>query len=94
MGRRIIQFNILAVTALIATVCPGGQVLAVETYSGKATILANIAVQYTVVGKSSQAVKVLDQALPLTKAITDECFKANPIARVAGGYLVGECEGL
>lgn len=93
MGRRIIQFNILAVTALIATVCPGSQVLAVETYSGKASILANIAVQYTAVGKSEQAVKVLNQALPLTRAITDECFKANPIARVAGGYILAGQEG-
>ena len=31
MARRIIQFNILAISALIATFFPGGQVLAGET---------------------------------------------------------------
>jgi tetratricopeptide (TPR) repeat protein len=88
MARRIIQFNILAVTALIATFFPGGQVLAEETYSGKASLLADIAVQYTAAGQSEQAVKLLDQALPLTKAITNECFKGTPLVKVAGGYIL------
>ena len=91
MAQSIIQFKTLAVTALIATFFPGGQVLAVETYSAKASLLANIAVQYTAIGKSEQAVKILDQALPLTEANTNKCFKANPIVKVAGGYiLVGQ----
>jgi tetratricopeptide (TPR) repeat protein len=91
MAQSIIQFNTLAVTALIATFFPGSQVLAVETYSAKASLLANIAVQYTAIGKSEQAAQILDQALPLTKANTNECFKANPILKVAGGYiLVGQ----
>ena len=87
MARRIIQFNIL-VTALIATFFPGGQVLAVETYSQKHGILADIAFQYAAVGKSEQAVKILNQVLPLAEANPKECFKANPLLKVAGGYIL------
>jgi hypothetical protein len=87
MARRIIQFNILAVTALIATFFPGGQVLAVETYSEKHGILADIAFQYAAVGKSEQAVKILNQVLPLAEANPNECFKANPLVKVALGYI-------
>ncbi|MBW4611063.1 MAG: hypothetical protein KME22_28630 [Hassallia sp. WJT32-NPBG1] len=87
MARRIIQFNIL-VTALIATFFPGGQVLAVETYSQKHGILADIAFQYAAGGKSEQAVKILNQVLPLAEANPNECFKANPLLKVAGGYIL------
>jgi tetratricopeptide (TPR) repeat protein len=87
MARRIIQFNILAVTALIATFFPGGQVLAVETYFEKHGILADIAFQYAAVGKSEQAVKILNQVLPLAEANPNECFKANPLVKVALGYI-------
>ncbi|NEU73815.1 hypothetical protein PI95_014905 [Hassallia byssoidea VB512170] len=87
MARRIIQFNIL-LTALIATFFPGGQVLAVETYSEKDRILADIAFQYAAVGKSEQAVKILNQVLPLAEANPNECFKANPLVKVAGGYIL------
>lgn len=86
MARRIIQFNILAVTALIATFFPGGQVFAVETYFEKHGILADIAFQYAGVGKSEQAVKILNQVLPLASANPNECFKANPLVKVALGY--------
>ena len=87
MARRIIQFNILAVTALIATFFPGGQVFAVETYFEKHGILADIAFQYAAVGKSEQAVKILNQVLPLAEANPNECFKANPLVKVALGYI-------
>jgi hypothetical protein len=87
MARRIIQFNILAVTALIATFFPGNQVLAVETYFEKHGILADIAFQYAAVGKSEQAVKILNQVLPLASANPNECFKANPLVKVALGYI-------
>lgn len=87
MARKIIQLNIL-VTALIATFFPGGQVLAVETYSQKHGILADIAFQYAAGGKSEQAVKILNQVLPLAKANPNECFKANPLVKVAGGYIL------
>ncbi|GAB1543227.1 hypothetical protein NUACC21_59010 [Scytonema sp. NUACC21] len=91
MARRIIQFNILAVSTLIFTVCLGGQVVAVENNLRKANLLANIAVQYAAAGKPEQAAEVLEQTLPLTNAITNECFKANPLSRVALGYiLVGQ----
>lgn len=88
MARRIIQFNILAITALIATFFPKGQVLAVESYSEKASLLADIAVQYTALRQSEQAVKVLDQALSLAQASTNECFKGTPLVKVAGGYIL------
>ena len=94
MARRIIQFNILAVTALIATFFPGGQVLAGETYSEKASLLADIAVQYRVLGQSEQALKVLEQALPLAQASTNECFKGTPRLKVAGGYILAGQEAL
>ncbi len=87
MARRIIQFNILAVTALIATFFPADQVLAVETYFEKHGILADIAFQYAAVGKSEQAVKILNQVLPLAEANPNECFKANPLVKVALGYI-------
>ncbi|MBD0302736.1 MAG: hypothetical protein ICV85_11330, partial [Tolypothrix sp. T3-bin4] len=86
MARRIIQFNIL-VTALIATFFPGGQVLAIETYSQKHGILADIAFQYAAGGKSEQAVKILNQVLPLAEANPNQCFKANPLVKVALGYI-------
>lgn len=88
MRRRIIQFNILAVTALMATFFPGGQVLAEETYSGKARLLADIAVEYRALGQSELALKILEQALPLAQASTNECFKGNPLVKVAGGYIL------
>ena len=87
MARKIIQFHILAVTAIITTFFRGAQVLAVETYSEKISILADIGTQYAAIGKSEQAIKILDQALPLTKEITNQCFKANPLTKVAGGYI-------
>jgi tetratricopeptide (TPR) repeat protein len=88
MRRRIIQFNILAVTALMATFFPGGQILAEETYSEKARLLADIAVEYRALGQSEQAIKILEQALPLAQASTNECFKGNPLVKVAGGYIL------
>lgn len=94
MARRIIQFNILAIGALIATFFPGGQVLAGETYSEKASLLADIAVQYKALGQSERAVKVLEQALPLAQASTNECFKATPLVKVAGGYILAQQESL
>ncbi|MBW4624306.1 MAG: hypothetical protein KME49_02020 [Brasilonema octagenarum HA4186-MV1] len=91
MARRIIQLYILALTALIATFFPAGGVLAVETYSEKHGILANIAFQYAALGKSQQAVKILNQVLPLAQANPNQCFKANPLVKVALGYiLVGQ----
>ncbi len=72
----------------MATFLPGGQVLAVESYSEKASLLANIAVQYTAIGQSEQALKILDQALPLTEAMTNECAQATPLTKVAGGYIL------
>lgn len=94
MTRRIIQFNILAVIALIATLFPGTQALAEETYSEKASLLAAIAVQYRAIGQPEQAVKILDQALPLAQASTNECFKGNPLVKVAGGYILAGQEAL
>jgi len=94
MARRIIPFKILAVTALIATFLPAGQVLAEETYSKKASLLADIAVQYSALGQSEQAVKILEQALPLAQASTNECFKGNPLVKVAGGYILAGQEAL
>ncbi|NMG09408.1 hypothetical protein [Brasilonema sp. UFV-L1] len=91
MARRIIQFNILAITALIATFFLGERVVAVETYSTKHNILANIAFQYAALGKTEPAVKILNQVLPLAQANPNECFKANPLVKVAVGYiLVGQ----
>ncbi|MBW4548342.1 MAG: hypothetical protein KME25_28475 [Symplocastrum torsivum CPER-KK1] len=94
MARRIIPFKILAITTLIATFFPGGQVLAEETYSEKASLLADIAVQYRALGQSEQAVKILDQALPLAQASTNECFKGTPTVKVAGGYILAGQEAL
>jgi tetratricopeptide (TPR) repeat protein len=94
MARRIIPFKILAVTALIATFFPAGQVLAEETYSKKASLLADIAVQYRALGQSEQALKILDQALPLAQASTNECFKGTPRVKVAGGYILAGQEAL
>jgi tetratricopeptide (TPR) repeat protein len=94
MTRRIIQFNILAVTALMATLFPGGQALAEETYSQKASLLADIAVQYRAIGQSEQALKILDQALPLAQVTTNDCFKGTALVKVAGGYILAGQEAL
>jgi tetratricopeptide (TPR) repeat protein len=67
--------------------------MATQATDIKAGLLAEIAYQYAQIKETERASKVLVKALESIAAMSNQCFKANPLARVAGSYfLIGEKE--
>lgn len=87
MDQCLKQFTQLAAITLSAILSSTSVAIAVEQDT-KARLLADVAFQYAELGESQRSVEVLDQALRSTKAMTSQCFQANPLAKVAGGYLL------
>jgi tetratricopeptide (TPR) repeat protein len=88
MAQCLKQFTQLAAITLIAVLSSTSAAIAIESQDTKARLLADIAFQYAELGESQRSIGVLDQALRSTKAMTSRCFQANPLAKVAGGYLL------
>ncbi len=78
--------KILATTALLSLILPGGSALGSEADFARLSMLTEIAGEYTAVGQKDKAVDLLAQALPLVQTISDECDKPEPIAEIARQY--------
>lgn len=90
-----LQLKRLMPTALVlmAVFTVAGKAFAAETQDVKARILADIAFQYADLEKSPRSLEVLEQAQRSVAEMTERCFQANPLAKVAGGYrLAGQNE--
>ncbi|MGB3308146.1 MAG: hypothetical protein WBG32_05105 [Nodosilinea sp.] len=79
------------VLGLTAVIHSGGEAIAAQNQDIQARLLADIAFQYADLEQSQRSIDVLDQAQRSLQAMTDRCFQANPLVKVAGGYrLVGQ----
>ena len=72
---------LIAVTGAAAEASPPHQDL-------KAGLLADIAFQYAELRDTQRLEGVLDQALSATRAMSFQCFQANPLAKVAISHLL------
>ncbi|MGF1517335.1 MAG: hypothetical protein ACFCVB_05960 [Nodosilinea sp.] len=79
---------LLAAIALAAVVSSPGRAKAVESPDSQAGLLADIAFQYAELNDAERWSTVADQALRSTRAMDSQCFQANPLAKVAGSYLL------
>ncbi|MBE9113720.1 hypothetical protein IQ273_30565 [Nodosilinea sp. LEGE 07298] len=81
------------VFGLTAVIYSGGEAVAAQNQDMQARLLADIAFQYADLEQSQRSLDVLDQAQRSVAEMTDICFQANPLTKVAGGYrLVGQNE--
>ncbi len=80
--------------ALITLLSSTSVAIAVETQDTKARLLSDIAFQYAELGKSDRSIEVLEQSLPLTRAMKSKCYQANTLAKVAGSYFLLEKNNL
>ncbi|MBE9136742.1 hypothetical protein IQ254_05915 [Nodosilinea sp. LEGE 07088] len=79
------------VFVLTAALYSGGEATAAETQDTQARLLADIAFQYADLETSQRSLSILDQAQRSVEGMTNRCFQANPLVKVAGGYrLVGQ----
>jgi tetratricopeptide (TPR) repeat protein len=91
MSQNTKRFIQIAAMTLMAVFSSTSGAMATQATDIKARLLAEIAYQYAQIKETQRASKVLDQAIESIAAMSDQCFKANPLAKVAGGYfLVGE----
>jgi tetratricopeptide (TPR) repeat protein len=88
MVPRFQQLTQLAAIVLVAVFGSTGMAIASESQDTKARFLTDIAFQYAELGKSDSAIEVLEQALPSTRAVSSQCYQANPLAKIAGSYLL------
>jgi hypothetical protein len=88
MVPRFQQLTQLAAIVLVAVFGSTGMAIASESQDTKARFLTDIAFQYAELGKSDLAIEVLEQALPSTRAMSSQCYQANPLAKIAGSYLL------
>lgn len=88
MAQHFKQLSKIAALALMAAVGLAGEASAIEPQDIKARLLADIAFEYAELGNSERLNEVLDQALQSTKAMEFQCFQGNPLARIAGSYLL------
>jgi tetratricopeptide (TPR) repeat protein len=88
MVSRFQQLTQLAAIVLVAVFGSTGMAIAGEFQDTKARFLTDIAFQYAELGKSDLAIEVLEQALPSTRAMSSQCYQANPLAKIAGSYLL------
>jgi tetratricopeptide (TPR) repeat protein len=88
MVSRFQQLTQLSAIVLVAVFGSTGMAIASESQDTKARFLTDIAFQYAELGKSDSAIEVLKQALPSTRAMSSQCYQANPLAKVAGSYLL------
>ncbi|WP_035985195.1 hypothetical protein [Leptolyngbya sp. KIOST-1] len=78
----------LAAIALGAIVISPAQAQTIETADVRATLLADIAFEYAALNHTQRWNTVANQALESTQAMVFQCFQANPLAKVAGSYLL------
>ena len=88
MVSRFQQLTQLSAIVLVAVFSSTGVAIAVESQDTKARFLTDIAFQYAELGKSDQAIEVLEQALRSTRAMSSQCYQSNPLAKVAGSYFL------
>ncbi|HEY9879454.1 MAG TPA: hypothetical protein V6D29_13440 [Leptolyngbyaceae cyanobacterium] len=88
MAQHFKQLSKIAALALMTVVGLAGEASAIEPQDIKARLLADIAFEYAELGNSERLGEVLDQALRSTKAMEFQCFQGNPLARIAGSYLL------
>jgi hypothetical protein len=88
MVSRFQSLTQLASITLAAVFSSTGVAIAVESQDTKARLLSDIAFQYAELGKSDPAIEVLEQSLRSTRAMSSQCYQANPLAKVAGGYFL------
>lgn len=76
---------------LTAVIHSGGEAIAAQNQDMQARLLADIAFQYADLEQSQRSIDILDQAQRSLQTMTELCFQANPLVKVAGGYrLVGQ----
>jgi len=88
MVSRFQQLTQLSAIVLVAVFSSTGVAIAVASQDTKARFLTDIAFQYAELGKSDQAIEVLEQALRSTRAMSSQCYQSNPLAKVAGSYFL------
>ncbi|MBD0335880.1 MAG: hypothetical protein ICV62_10360 [Cyanobacteria bacterium Co-bin13] len=86
--RPLKPFMQLAAIALIAVTGAAAEASPPETQDLKARLLADIAFQYAELRDTQRLGSVLDQALSSTRAMSFQCFQANPLAKVAISHLL------
>ncbi|MBE9159025.1 hypothetical protein IQ265_19610 [Nodosilinea sp. LEGE 06152] len=88
MAQHVKQLAKIAAIAVMATMGLAGEASANNPQDTKARLLADIAFEYAELGNSERLDEVLDQALRSTRAMEFQCFQGNPLARIAGSYLL------
>ncbi len=76
----------LAFFALLTVLLRGQPGFAKERSTTRAPLVAEIAFQYAALDRAPSAVNLLNRALSITETDQSDCYKSDPLVRIANGY--------